>query len=71
MVVEAKRLVCTNRECKAEIIVVKKPASEKKEPRLHLWYGGIPKAISPTMRFSTNTETVMSCVAYAYMYVNR
>jgi len=29
MVVEAERLVCTNQECRAEIIVVKKPAFEK------------------------------------------
>jgi hypothetical protein len=29
MLVEAKRLVCTNHECGAEIIVVKRPALEK------------------------------------------
>jgi hypothetical protein len=29
MIVEAKRLVCINQECKAEIIVVRKPALEK------------------------------------------
>jgi hypothetical protein len=29
VLVEAKRLVCTNQECKAEIIVVKKPTFEK------------------------------------------
>jgi hypothetical protein len=33
MVVEAKRLVCTNHECGAEIIVVKKPALEKQNLR--------------------------------------
>jgi hypothetical protein len=33
MLVEAKRLVCTNQECKAEIIVVKKPALEKQNLR--------------------------------------
>jgi len=33
MIVEAKRLVCTNHECRAEIIVVKKPAIEKQNFR--------------------------------------
>ena len=33
MFVEAKRLVCTNLECKAEIIVVRKPAFEKQNLR--------------------------------------
>jgi hypothetical protein len=33
MIVEAKRLVCTNHECRAEIIVVKKPAIEKQNLR--------------------------------------
>jgi hypothetical protein len=33
MLVEAKRLVCTNQECKAEIIVVKKPALENQNLR--------------------------------------
>jgi hypothetical protein len=33
MLVEAKRLVCTNHECGAEIIVVKKPAFEKQNLR--------------------------------------
>jgi hypothetical protein len=33
MLVEAKRLVCTNHECKAEIIVVKRPALEKQNLR--------------------------------------
>jgi hypothetical protein len=29
MIVEAERLVCTNHECRAEIIVLKKPTFEK------------------------------------------
>lgn len=29
MIVETKRLVCTNQECRAEIVVVKKPAIQK------------------------------------------
>jgi len=33
MIVEAKRLVCTNHECRAEIIVVKKPPIEKQNLR--------------------------------------
>jgi len=33
MIVEAKRLVCTNHECRAEIIVVRKPAHEKQNLR--------------------------------------
>ena len=33
MIVEAKRLVCANHECRAEIIVVKKPALEKQNLR--------------------------------------
>ena len=33
MIVEAKRLVCTNHECRAEIIVVRKPAIEKQNLR--------------------------------------
>jgi len=33
MIVEAERLVCTNHECRAEIIVVKKPALEKQNLR--------------------------------------
>jgi hypothetical protein len=33
MIAEAKRLVCTNHECRAEIIVVKKPALEKQNLR--------------------------------------
>ena len=33
MIVEAKRLVRTNHECRAEIIVVKKPALEKQNLR--------------------------------------
>jgi hypothetical protein len=33
MFVEAKRLVCTNQECRAEIIVVRKPAFEKQNLR--------------------------------------
>ena len=33
MIVEAKRLVCTNHECRAEIIIVKKPAFEKQNLR--------------------------------------
>ena len=33
MIVEAKRLVCTNHECRAEIIVVKKHALEKQNLR--------------------------------------
>jgi hypothetical protein len=33
MIVEAKRLICTNHECRAEIIVVKKPSIEKQNLR--------------------------------------
>jgi len=33
MIVEAKRLVCTNHECRAEIIVVRRPAIEKQNLR--------------------------------------
>lgn len=33
MIVEAERLVCANHECRAEIIVVKKPALEKQNLR--------------------------------------
>jgi hypothetical protein len=33
MLVEAERLICTNRECKGEIIVVKKPALERQNLR--------------------------------------
>jgi hypothetical protein len=33
MLEEAKRLVCTNRECGAEIIVIKKPAFERQNLR--------------------------------------
>lgn len=33
MIVEAKRLICTNHECRAEIIVVKKPALENQNLR--------------------------------------
>jgi len=33
MIVEAERLVCTNPECRAEIIVVRKPALEKQNLR--------------------------------------
>jgi hypothetical protein len=33
LIVEAKRLVCTNPECRAEIIVVKKPSIEKQNLR--------------------------------------
>jgi hypothetical protein len=33
MIVEAKRLVCVNQECRAEVIVVRKPASEKQNLR--------------------------------------
>lgn len=33
MLVEAERLICTNRECNGEIIVVKKPAIEKQNLR--------------------------------------
>jgi hypothetical protein len=33
MIGEAKRLVCANHECRAEIIVVKKPALEKQNIR--------------------------------------
>jgi len=33
MIVEAKRLVCTNHECGAEIIVVRRPAIEKQNFR--------------------------------------
>jgi hypothetical protein len=43
MLAEAKRLVCTNRECRAEIIVVKKPALEKQN--LHCACGSELKKI--------------------------
>jgi hypothetical protein len=33
MIVEAERLLCANHECRAEIIVVKKPALEKQNLR--------------------------------------
>jgi hypothetical protein len=33
MLVETKRLVCANRECRAEIIAIKKPALEKQNLR--------------------------------------
>jgi len=33
MIVEAERLTCTNHECGAEIIVVRKPAIEKQNLR--------------------------------------
>jgi len=33
MIVEAERLVCANLECRAEIIVVKKPAIENQNLR--------------------------------------
>jgi hypothetical protein len=33
MIVEARHLVCTNRECSAEIIVLRKPTLEKQNLR--------------------------------------
>jgi len=33
MIIQAERLICTNHECRAEIIVVRKPAIEKQNLR--------------------------------------
>ena len=33
MIIQAERLICTNHECRAEIIVVRKPALEKQNLR--------------------------------------
>jgi hypothetical protein len=43
MIVEANRLVCANRECRAEIVVVKRPALEKQN--LHCASGSKLKRI--------------------------
>jgi len=58
MIVEARRLVCANHDCRAEIIVVKKPVIKTKTYVVHAEASSRRSIIRPRLQLSENYRTI-------------